>query len=190
MSDELTRELERRWKETGAVEDEARLLAEKVRSGTLPQSRLDLAAACGHPAACAVTAKAPLIARAASLTDVALVVFKQFGVEVALRVAAIELEHLARCPERFPWAQSVGDVVASWIEGRESHDAVSSAWGEANLGPWPPVSAGPFVRLARQAEREHAYDPREDRVTTTIRPEGRPDVRAEVVGRLLRWALG
>jgi hypothetical protein len=35
MSDERLRELERRWKETGSVEDEAKYLAERVRVGDL-----------------------------------------------------------------------------------------------------------------------------------------------------------
>src|SRR4051812_34939207 len=50
MSDAHLRELERRWKETGSVEDEARLLAERVRTGALSEMRLELAAYCGHAA--------------------------------------------------------------------------------------------------------------------------------------------
>lgn len=56
MSDSKLRELERRWKETGAVEDEAAYLLERVRAGDLTQERLELAAYCGHEAAgCAVS---------------------------------------------------------------------------------------------------------------------------------------
>jgi hypothetical protein len=51
MSDERLRELERRWKETGSVEDEAKYLAERVRVGDLTNERLELAAYCGHQAA-------------------------------------------------------------------------------------------------------------------------------------------
>lgn len=51
MTDERLRELERRWKETGSVEDEAAWLVERVRAGDLTQERLGLAAHCGHPAA-------------------------------------------------------------------------------------------------------------------------------------------
>ena len=51
MSDERLRELERRWKETGAVEDEAAYLLERVRSGDLTQGSLEMAAYCGHQAA-------------------------------------------------------------------------------------------------------------------------------------------
>ncbi|MDC3379462.1 hypothetical protein OAX78_04190 [Planctomycetota bacterium] len=51
MSDERLRELERRWKETQAVEDEAAYLLERVRVGDLEQEKLELAAYCGDGAA-------------------------------------------------------------------------------------------------------------------------------------------
>lgn len=51
MSDERIRELERRFKETGSVEDEAAWLKERVRVGDLTEERLSLAAYCGHKAA-------------------------------------------------------------------------------------------------------------------------------------------
>ncbi len=51
MSDERLRELERRWRESGSVEDEAAWLLERVRVGELDQDRLELAAYCGHGAA-------------------------------------------------------------------------------------------------------------------------------------------
>lgn len=50
MTDARLRELERRWRETGAVEDEATLLRERVRAGNLVPDRLKLAAHCGHAA--------------------------------------------------------------------------------------------------------------------------------------------
>ncbi len=40
MSDARLRELERRWKETGSVDDEAAYLLERVRSGTADGTRL------------------------------------------------------------------------------------------------------------------------------------------------------
>jgi hypothetical protein len=43
VSDDRLRELERRWKETGAVEDEAAYLKERVRAGELsPRCPSDL----------------------------------------------------------------------------------------------------------------------------------------------------
>jgi hypothetical protein len=50
VSDERLREAERKWKETGSVDDEARYLLERVRVGDLTQERLELAAYCGHEA--------------------------------------------------------------------------------------------------------------------------------------------
>lgn len=44
MGDEKLRELERRWRESGTVEDEAAYLLERVRVGDLTQERLELAA--------------------------------------------------------------------------------------------------------------------------------------------------
>ena len=51
MSDQKLRDLERRWRETGSVEDEAAYLRERVRVGDLTQERLELAAYCGHEGA-------------------------------------------------------------------------------------------------------------------------------------------
>ena len=55
MSDEKLRELERRFKETGSVEDEAAWLKERVRVGDLTQERLELAAYCGYEGAALAT---------------------------------------------------------------------------------------------------------------------------------------
>jgi len=51
VSDARLRELERRWKETGSVDDEASYLLERVRVGDLTRERLELAAYCGHQGA-------------------------------------------------------------------------------------------------------------------------------------------
>lgn len=51
MSDAGLRKAERRWRETGAVGDEAAYLLERVRVGDLKRERLVLAAYCGHKAA-------------------------------------------------------------------------------------------------------------------------------------------
>ena len=48
MSDSRLRTLERRWKETGAAEDEAAYLIERMRVGGLSQERLLIAAQLGH----------------------------------------------------------------------------------------------------------------------------------------------
>lgn len=51
MTDERVRALERRWRETGAAEDEAAWLAERARLGELARDALELAALAGHAAA-------------------------------------------------------------------------------------------------------------------------------------------
>lgn len=51
MSDARLRELERRWRETQALADEAAYLQERRRVGELSQDHLELAALCGHDAA-------------------------------------------------------------------------------------------------------------------------------------------
>lgn len=51
MTDTRMRELEREWKESGAVKDHATILVARVRSGHLEHVRLDLAARCGDKAA-------------------------------------------------------------------------------------------------------------------------------------------
>jgi len=51
VTDSKLRELERRWKESGSVEDEARYLLGRVRVGNLERGKLELAAYCGHEGA-------------------------------------------------------------------------------------------------------------------------------------------
>lgn len=51
MSDQQLRELERRWRETGALEHEVALLRARVRAGALSPEQVELAAWCGHPGA-------------------------------------------------------------------------------------------------------------------------------------------
>lgn len=48
VSDQRLRELERKWRESGSLMDEAAYLRERVRVGDLTQERLELAAAFGH----------------------------------------------------------------------------------------------------------------------------------------------
>lgn len=55
MSDQRLRALERRWRETGSIADEADYLLERVRVGELEQEWLELAASCGHAAAVRAT---------------------------------------------------------------------------------------------------------------------------------------
>jgi hypothetical protein len=103
MTDERLRELERRWKETGAVDDEARYLAERVRIGDLTNERLELAACCGHRAA--------LLASPQSLEEPSWA----GSAECALRAG------LAIAYELLPAWEGASDF---WSDGR--------AWGDDN----------------------------------------------------------
>ncbi len=58
MSDDRLRELERRWRASGALDDEVALVHERLRAGALDEARVRLAAGLGVPAAAAV-ARAP-----------------------------------------------------------------------------------------------------------------------------------
>lgn len=66
MSDEHLRELERQWKKTGAVDDEAAYLLERIRVGDLDHAKLELAAFVGHEGA---RVAAPSALRVEALTD-------------------------------------------------------------------------------------------------------------------------
>lgn len=54
MTDDRLRTLERRFRETGSVEDETAWLKERVRAGELNEEQLEVAAHCGVPAAARV----------------------------------------------------------------------------------------------------------------------------------------
>lgn len=59
VGDHKLRELERRWRETGAVEHETAYLRERVRVGELTLDRLELAALAGSAACAAVLGRGP-----------------------------------------------------------------------------------------------------------------------------------
>tara|TARA_R110002072_G_scaffold260998_1_gene419589 strand:- start:992 stop:1786 length:795 start_codon:yes stop_codon:yes gene_type:complete len=60
MSDADLRQLERRFRETGTVEDESAWLASRVRQGTLSERRLALLAGLGYRPACIAVGAEPL----------------------------------------------------------------------------------------------------------------------------------
>ena len=96
MSDSKLRELERRWRETGSVDDEAAYLRERVRVGDLTQERLELAAYCGHEGArraapAFVTFEADRGALAASLRW-----GKDAAIKLAVTAVQVALEHYGR----------------------------------------------------------------------------------------------
>ena len=59
MGDSRLRELERRWRDTASLDDEAAWLRERARSGDLLKSDLYFAARLGHTAATIATGRKP-----------------------------------------------------------------------------------------------------------------------------------
>lgn len=59
MADDQLRELERRFRASGSIDDERRWLGERLRAGTITRERLEVAAHAGHEAARAVLGAAP-----------------------------------------------------------------------------------------------------------------------------------
>lgn len=85
MADAALRELERRWRESGADEDRARWLAGRARAGELPPTRLALAAHAGDAAArLALGAEAPPVVHDLTAWAQALA---PWGVEAQARAA-------------------------------------------------------------------------------------------------------
>lgn len=117
MSDQSLRELERRWKETGAVEDEAAYLLERVRVGALAQERLELAAYCGAAAASHATPiKSPSQARDFMRG------LSRFGGESIVRALHVAAGELSRQWEaEFTGDSTLSDTLAtveSWLGGQ------------------------------------------------------------------------
>jgi hypothetical protein len=73
VSDATLRALERRWRESGSVADEAAWLTARSRAGDLAREHLELAAYCGHAAARQAVGEEETIARASYLGDFAAV---------------------------------------------------------------------------------------------------------------------
>lgn len=161
MSDEHLRELERRWKETGTVEDEAAWLKERVRVGDLTQERLELAAYLGHEAAQDITESMGWSPSAST--------FPTTGVELLLRRSDLDLTQkelaellgvkVARVgkAERAESEPLAGPLLASlprllrnpafWLEG-------IGGWGSlavvrAGVAAGHLASPGPFAALRR-----------------------------------------
>jgi hypothetical protein len=68
VGDKLLRELERRWGESGALEDEVALVCERVRAGQVSDAHLELAALLGSGAAARVLERGGLVADVQAFT--------------------------------------------------------------------------------------------------------------------------
>lgn len=100
MSDQKLRDLERRYRETGSLDDEAAYIQERVRAGILPRVRAELAAYCDHEAAkraMAITSPSDRKRLAATLATVGAQVSQKIVACMAITAAraAAECAHLS-----------------------------------------------------------------------------------------------
>lgn len=94
MSDARLREAERRWRESGAAEDEAAWLRERVRAGELGDDRLRLAAYVGHrPSVLALGAVPP----APAYVQAWVYGLERWGEEACLRAAIAAARRACAC---------------------------------------------------------------------------------------------
>lgn len=108
MSDDRLRELERRWRSSGADSDEAAWLSERIRTGALSHERVRAAAILQHPAALLVIGDPQARGWKDALADK----------EVAVRATMVILERLCRDLKMDLLPSSVNTmflVVRSWF---------------------------------------------------------------------------
>ena len=201
VSDEKLRELERRWRETGAVEDEAAFLLERVRAGELTQERLELAAYCGHAGARRAVAapKDPPQALGQLLEDVE----ASWGQRVAVGVAVAATQAaLASClASGHPEAALPTSLVqvaeeafscpcdmhseAAWTAYKRRSAEFWSATEDQDIQLRSAQSAA--LACARAAAgRHHAARKAVDEAAATAKAGG---VRTAILTYLLTWAL-
>lgn len=159
MSDTRLRELERRWRETGAVEDEASFLVERVRSGEVTRERIELSAYCGYEAALRIVPEARHFAPSATFF-LPMHLFNQLRQDVACRCAIAVGRVLAPLADRIRATtranhcepQLLADVVVAledWALSQKEEDL--GRVRELESRAWPLVKTDTFAFLARDA---------------------------------------
>lgn len=141
MTDAKLRELERRWRETGAVEDETAYLQERVRAGTLDDHRLALAATMG----CAGARRVLGLPDHEALEDPQEIAkrLSRWGKEALVRTAfafarqVLPLWNAAHCDDLRP--RQALECVEAWVEApteeneRQAGEAALAAHAAADL---------------------------------------------------------
>lgn len=158
VTDGRLREAERRWRQSGSIDDEAAFLRERVRTGALPPTRLEVAAACGHPAA-ARALPAPtrgLFGRAFDQVREALTGdepwrrLRRFAPEVKVRAA------LAVARPTFAAAGATGEVAAAAARALAATEAWLAAPSEARAAAASEAAADLYDLINREFTAEVA----------------------------------
>lgn len=154
MSDQRVRELERRWRETGAVVDRAAWLRERLRAGELEPARVELAAWVGDEAAQALV---PEASTPGSLEDLSRGLARwgeEPGRDVAVRLY------------RPSWKSQVHPRALLALAARLPCQSSGAARAREITLAW---LARPGVETAREVERmEWALDPRSQELTELL----------------------
>jgi hypothetical protein len=211
--DERTRRLERRWRESGAIEDESAWLRARVRGGDLSPHRLAAAAALGHPAAVLATDRLapPLkipwgfgISWPAAPGGVKrygpfprhdsggelLELFRSLGPEFAARVALAAATHAVN--EHEEGLESAGDVLSEGYDPDVfgmSAEEIASAPGRAVSMARKIMFSGSagveeFVRLGNFSPTLRSYWTLDDTVYTGVA------MSADYLIAAVRWGRG
>ena len=167
VADFNLRELERRFRASGGVEDEAAWLRARVQAGELSQDRLELAALCGHPGALAALGGETLEPWSRDSAPSFVLELKDHGPGLWLRATWAALheytatlsQELERGEASRPWefrlreelriAQAGAQVVGDYLRDPcDRHRAVLQKW---SAGCDPLESVGFAVHHARRA---------------------------------------
>lgn len=211
MADHELRELERRWRASGDPGDEAAWLLARLRSGSLPLERIEIAALLGHEPAVRVLAELDPGSEAPALLDArtrTLVPDERWLIrelwsrsrEATLRfAAAVALNRIGlRHSAAFDRLRAAVAASESWLLCPcATHHAVAAlnareVWGHLSAGTWggehASLAGAAFAAaLAAELAGENAKEPRFLFGLLSHEAEGdRARAQAEVVG----WALG
>lgn len=201
MSDERLREMERRWQETGSVQDEAAYLKERVRAGELAWERLELAAYCGHAAACLATGSPASAMQAAWFEGL-----DRWGAETVLRacVAAARFVYPVwsknmRGPQEGEWVTEAlraaeACLLAPSGEGeriaeQRASDAFGAAYESDLEGTVEEAAADACAHAARAAARRSMTEALEA-FRSAVRAERETEVVEAIREEVSDWALG
>jgi hypothetical protein len=220
VRDERLRELERRFKETGAVEDEANWLRARVRAGTLSEQRLQVAAYVGHALAAKMLVEAGFEPRRIprwrqrSVSDLASGL-SEFGAEVCARAAlamgplvpqdALEdtetfaggyLNRLSAGGRHEARVASERWLLCPCADCSRAASRLLQSFSESWVGPYPGATQylPPEGGACRIAAHGSAYNRKGVEASTAAeqasRIVGQDDTLAALRNELAPWALG